>query len=67
VILAQIPFVVIDVALVLVAVFAVIPHITPVVIDVALIVIAIHAVIPGVYSLAASVWPTVHVAQQLSC
>jgi hypothetical protein len=35
---------VINVALVFVAVFAVIPHITPVVINVALIVIAIHAV-----------------------
>ena len=44
VVLTQVPFVVIDVALVFVAVFAVMLHITPVVINVALIVIAIHAV-----------------------
>jgi hypothetical protein len=48
VVLTQISFVVINVALVLVAVFAIVMQVTPVVINVALIVIAIHAVMANV-------------------
>jgi hypothetical protein len=62
VVLTQIPFVVIDVALIVIAIHAVIPHITPVVINVALIVIAIHAVMVKVLLQAltiASIFPTI--------